>query len=198
MTASVCKVVAPSALLSVFPSQYTAFIPALLSISTAFEAWEPSVSLGVYANKVFFIVGHKLQGQEKYLVESNTSFDIYSIVPSLISKKHANKLNEHNIKGFRISTEAQDMGIYKSFNYEVFERRNCVLFAFDGNSSVANLVQEARNGKGNTRIFIYPKSKMLKDKANSLEGYVTINPTIDEVLNKIYKFEDNIGTRKND
>mgnify|MGYP003304925860 CR=1 FL=1 len=33
--------------------------------------------------------------------------------------------------------------------------------------SIANLVQEARNGKGRTRIFIYPKSTMLKAKAAS-------------------------------
>ena len=87
------------------------------------------------------------------------------------------------------------MGIYKSFNYEIFERRNCALFAFDGNSSIANLVQEARNGKGHTRIFIYPKSAMLKAKATSLEGYVTTNASIDEVLNKIHEIEDNIGTK---
>ena len=87
------------------------------------------------------------------------------------------------------------MGIYKSFNYEIFERRNCVLFAFDGNSSIANLVQEARNGKGKARIFIYPKSAMLKAKAASLEGYVTINASVENVIRKIRKLEDDIGTR---
>ena len=87
------------------------------------------------------------------------------------------------------------MGIYKSFNYEIFERRNCVLFAFDGNSSIANLVQEARNGKGLARIFIYPKSTMLKAKAASLEGYVTIHASVEEVIRKIHKLEDNIGTK---
>ena len=101
-----------------------------------------------------------------------------------------------NIKGIRISTEAQEMGIYKSFNYEIFERRNCVLFAFDGNSSIANLVQEARNGKGLARIFIYPKSAMLKAKANSLHGYVTINASTEEVIRKIHKLELNIGTKR--
>jgi len=146
-------------------------------------------------NKVFFVIGHKLIGHEKYLVQNNTKFDIYSIIPSLMEEKQMRKLKKENIKGIRISTESQEMGIYKSFNYEIFERRNCVLFAFDGNSSIANLVQEARNGKGYARIFIYPKSAMLKAKAHSLEGYVTINPTIDEVLQKIHKFEDNIGTK---
>ena len=87
------------------------------------------------------------------------------------------------------------MGIYKSFNYEIFERRNCALFAFEGNSSIANLVQEAKNGKGNAKIFIYPKTEMLKAKAASLEGYVTSNAPVEEVIRKISKHQENIGTR---
>ena len=87
------------------------------------------------------------------------------------------------------------MGIYKSFNYEIFERRNSVLFAFDGNSSIANLVQEARNGKGRTYVYIYPKSAMLKAKAKSLQGYVTINPNREDVIEKINEVQQNIGTR---
>ena len=70
-----------------------------------------------------------------------------------------------------------------------------MLLAFDGNSSIANLVQEARNGKGLARIFIYPKSPMLKAKAASLEGYVTTNAALDDVVQKIRKLEDNIGTK---
>ena len=88
------------------------------------------------------------------------------------------------------------MGIYKSFNYEIFERRNCALFAFEGNSSVANLVQEARNGKGRTWIFVYPKSVMLKAKAKSLDGYVTINATPEEALKKVYEIQENIGEKR--
>lgn len=146
-------------------------------------------------NKVFFIVGHKLIGHEKYLIDHNNKFDIYSIVPSLMSSKQINKLIAANVKGIRISTESQEMGIYKSFNYEIFERRNSVLFAFDGNSSIANLVQEARNGKGRTYVYIYPKSAMLKAKAKSLQGYVTINPNREDVIEKINEVQQNIGTR---
>lgn len=146
-------------------------------------------------DKVFFVVGHKLQGHEKYIVENNKNFDIYSIVPSLMEQKQMNKLSKANIKGIRISTESQEMGIYKSFNYEIFERRNCALFAFDGNSSIANLVQEARNGKGRAWIFIHPKSAMLKAKAASLQGYVTINASAQEAIQKIHEIEGNIGTR---
>jgi hypothetical protein len=146
-------------------------------------------------NKVFFVVGHKLLGHEKYIVQNNDRFDIYSFIPSLMDKKQIQKLTKANITGIRLSTESQEMGIYKSFNYEIFERRNCAVFAFDGNSSLANLVQEARNGKGNAHIFIYPKSPMLKAKAASLEGYVTINAAPEKAVRQIKKLQDNIGTK---
>jgi hypothetical protein len=112
-----------------------------------------------------------------------------------MDSKQIRRLSQAQIKGIRISTESQEMGIYKSFNYEIFERRNCTLFAFDGNSSIANLVQEARNGKGSARIFLYPKSPMLKAKAASLEGYVTINAPTGEAIRKIRDLQDNIGTK---
>ena len=145
--------------------------------------------------KVFFVVGHKLLGHEKYLVERNRRFDVYSIIPSLMDKKQIRRLAQADIKGIRLSTESQEMGIYKSFNFEIFERRNCTLFAFDGNSSVANLVQEARNGKGKARIFLYPKSAMLRAKAASLEGYVTLNAEAEDVIRKIKSMQDDIGTK---
>lgn len=145
--------------------------------------------------KVFFVVGHKLQGHEKYIVENNKAFDIYSIIPSLMNQEQIRKLSGANIKGIRISTEAQEMGIYKSFNYEIFERRNCVMLAFDGNSSIANLVQEARNGKGRAWIFIQPNSSVLKAKAESLDGYVTISASSWEIIDKIHELEGNIGTK---
>ena len=145
--------------------------------------------------KVFFVIGHRLAGHEKYIVEHNSGFDIYSIVPSLMEEKQLRKLEKANLKGVRISTESQEMGIYKSFNYEIFERRNSAVIAFDGNSSVANLVQEARNGKGRAWIFIHPKSAMLKAKAKSLQGYVTLNAAPEEVLQKIMEIKENIGTK---
>lgn len=146
--------------------------------------------------KVFFVVGHRLKEHEKYIVENNhQKFDIYAFIPSLMTKAQMNKLKKAKLTGVRISTESQEMGIYKSFNYEIFERRNSVLFAFDGNSSITNLVQEARNGKGKTWIFIYPNSTILKDKAKSLEGYVTTNASIEDVIEKIHQFEENIGEK---
>jgi len=146
--------------------------------------------------KVFFVIGHKLLGHEKYILDHNPGFDIYSIVPSLMTAKQLQRLSRAALKGVRISTESQEMGIYKSFNYEIFERRNCVLFAFDGNSSVANLVQEARNGKGRSWIFIHPRSAVLKAKAASLQGYVTVNADPETALKRIRSMQDNIGTKK--
>ena len=145
--------------------------------------------------KIFFVVGHKLREHEKFLVEHNPGFDIYSIVPALLDKKPLERLAKANLKGIRISTESQEMGIYKSFNYEIFERRNCAVFAFDGNSSIANLVQEALNGKGKTRLFLYPKSAMMRAKAASLQGYVTTNASPAAVIRKIRKMQDDIGTK---
>lgn len=164
-------------------------------ISDSDKALIDALLLHLDPDKVFFVVGHKMSGHEKYLVEKNKSFDVYSIIPSLMTDVQIKNLYRANIKGIRISTEAQEMGIYKSFNYEIFERRNCVLFAFDGNSAVANLVQEARNGKGRTWIFAYPKSQMLKAKAESLHGYVTIHASAEEAIKKIREIEDNIGTK---
>ena len=146
--------------------------------------------------KVFFVIGHRLAGHEKYIVDHNRGFDIYCIVPSLMTPQQMRRLRHPDIRGIRLSTETQEMGIYKSFNYEIFERRNCALFAFDGNSSVANLVQEARNGKGKARIFIQPRSAMLKAKASSLQGYVTVNPTAKAAVARIQKIQEDIGTKK--
>ena len=64
------------------------------------------------------------------------------------------------------------MGIYKSFNYEIFERRKSVVMAFDGNWPVSNLVQEAKNGKGKAKIYVNEETPILSDKAKTLGGYV--------------------------
>ncbi|MBR6326170.1 MAG: adenosine deaminase [Lachnospiraceae bacterium] len=123
---------------------------------------------------VCFVIGHKLSGYEKYLIDHNAKgFRIYAVVPSLISPREAGKLKEAQVS-VRVSTEAQGMGIYKSFNYEIFERRPSLVMAFDGNSAAANLIQEAKNGKGASRIFIWGHSKALAQKAKSLEGYVHV------------------------
>lgn len=122
--------------------------------------------------EVCFVIGHKLAGYEKYLINHNQKgFRIYSVVPSQMSKKEIDKIKATGVQ-VRVSPEAQGMGIYKSFNYEIFERRPSAVIAFDGNSAAANLIQEAKNGKGKSAIFVWEHSKNLMQKAKSLHGYV--------------------------
>ena len=122
--------------------------------------------------EVCFIIGYKLTGYEKYLLEHNQKkFRIYAVVPAVATKKEIENLKAADVK-IRVSTESEGMGIYKSFNYEIFERRPSVVVAFDGNSAAANLIQEAKNGKGTATICINGKSKTLRQKAESLQGYV--------------------------
>ena len=124
----------------------------------------------------FFVIGHKMSGYEKYLTEQNrlltNPFKIYAFVPSLVSREERKRLMDSDVY-IRVSTESEGMGIYKSFNYEIFERRPSILIGFDGNSAGANLIQEAKNGKGHARIYVWEKCLALRQKAESLEGYVT-------------------------
>lgn len=122
--------------------------------------------------EVFFVIGHRIRSYEKYLVEHNDkNFTIFAIVPALISREEEKRLKESGVS-IRVSPEVEGMGIYKSFNYEIFERRPSIVIGFDGNSAGVNLIQEARNGKGRAAIYIFDKSNALKEKAFSLEGYV--------------------------
>ncbi|MCR4830591.1 MAG: adenosine deaminase [Pseudobutyrivibrio sp.] len=144
--------------------------------------------------EVCFVIGHKLSGYEKYLLENNKKgFRIYSFVPALITKKEASKIKNSDVK-VRVSIESEGMGIYKSINYEIFERRPSVVVAFDGNSAAANLIQEAKNGKGRSAIFVWNHSKNLMQKAKSLHGYVysfgeeaSITKLIDSLIEKVNK-----------
>ena len=73
----------------------------------------------------------------------------------------------------RVAIEPVGLGSYKSIAYEVFKRRPSVLLALDGNSAAANLVQEAKNAKYPCTIFLNEASRSLREKAESLQGYVT-------------------------
>ena len=134
-----------------------------------------------------------MQGYEKEIVELNDKlnkkFEIDAIVPKTISESDSDNLQKENIDGIRISIESDEMGIYKSFNYEIFERRNSVVMAFDGNSPVSNLIQEAKNGKGKAKIYVNEDSPSLFDKAVSLEGYAIPFKTNQNIIDKIV--EDN-------
>ena len=140
--------------------------------------------------KVYFVVGHKMSGYEKAVLDAakelNKNFEINAIVPKEVSAEEVDNILKENINGIRISTEREEMGIYKSFNYEIFERRNSIVVAFDGNSPVSNLVQEAKNGKGKAKIYVNSEVEALKDKANSLGGYVKEFKVKDDLANTIF------------
>ncbi len=124
--------------------------------------------------KMFFVTGHRLNGYEKYLIDHNNGkFDIYSFVPATLTAKEKHKLADADLN-FRVAIEASGMGVYKSVAYEIFKRRQSVLIAFDGNSACANMIQDAKNAKYKSRIYISEHSRILKEKAVTLKGYVTL------------------------
>ena len=91
------------------------------------------------------------------------------------------------------------MGIYKSFNYEIFERRPSLVIGFDGNSAGANLIQEARNGKGHSDIYVWDHCSAFVEKARSLEGYIHFfgeDAPLTEVLQDTAGFAES-GAEKN-
>ena len=154
--------------------------------------------------KAYFVIGHKMQGYEKAIVDIsrnlNKKFEIDAIIPKIITENTKNNILKENIDGIRISTENEDSGIYKSFNYEIFERRSSVVLAFDGNSPVSNLVQEAKNGKGKSKIYVNEENSSLNEKAKSLHGYVTAFNLKQDIVNKILQdmpeIEDNEKIKK--
>ena len=98
----------------------------------------------------------------------------------------------------RISIEPTGDGtVYKSFAYEIFKRRQAVLIAFDGNSAGANLIQEASNGRQKCLIFVNRRSRVLKAKAVSLQGYVTLfMPEADGIVERIINASDELSEGK--
>ena len=122
--------------------------------------------------EVFFIIGDSLSGYESYLMRRNRKrFPIFTVVPPYVEDQKAERIIRNKLF-VRVSTE-RSMGLYKSFNYEIFERRPSILIAFDGNSAASNLIQEARNGKGKAKIWVWHDSPLLA-KAEQLEGYVQV------------------------
>ena len=133
-------------------------------------------------DKVFFVVGHTLLGQEGYLVRQAAGrFRIYAIVPNQLTRTAAEALRATGV-GILISIESAGLGLYKSVSYEVFRNRPSVLLAFDGNSAALNLIQQARNSSNPHQIFINPRSRGLTEKARMLEGYVRKMGDAEEIL----------------
>lgn len=155
----------------------------------------------VNAEKAYFVIGHKMHGYEKAIIDIakslNKNFEIDAIIPKEVSKEIKDKLLEEDINGVCISTENEEFGIYKSFNYEIFERRNSVVIAFDGNSPVSNLIQEAKNGKGKAKIYVNEETESLRQKADSLQGYVVPFNMRENIVDKILKDNPEITTNYN-
>lgn len=142
----------------------------------------------------YILIGHKMQGYERAVLdiskELNKKFDVTAVVPKYVSEDIKESLDSsQDLSGIYVSPDPSELGIYKSFNYEIFERRNSVVVAFDGNSPVSNLIQEAKNGKGKAKIYVNSDVDVLKEKAKSLDGYVRLFNTNENLANEI--LEDN-------
>ena len=148
----------------------------------------------------YILIGHKMQGYERAVLdiskELNKKFNVMAVVPKYVSEDIKENLdNTQELNGIYVSPDPSELGIYKSFNYEIFERRNSVVVAFDGNSPVSNLIQEAKNGKGKARIYVNSDVEILKEKAKSLEGYVKLFNSNQSLANEI--LEDNPEIKDN-
>ena len=142
-------------------------------------------------DNAYFVIGHSIRGYEKEIIEIckrlNKKFEIYAIIPKMLRKEVKTRILESGITGVAISIESESSGIYKSFNYELFERIKSIVIAFDGNSPVSNLVQEAKNGKGKAKIYVNKDNQNLAQKARNLEGYVVPFELDDDIVRKIVK-----------
>ena len=125
-------------------------------------------------DKVFFVLGYRLSGYERELIRlANGRFQIFSIVPSLVTPMEARRLRSADVR-IRVSIEPNGLGVYKSFAYEIFKRRSSVVLGLDGNSAGLNTIQEAKNGRHKARIFISNHARNLHTKAQTLQGYVRL------------------------
>lgn len=135
--------------------------------------------------RVFFVIGHRLTGYERYLVEQNRGrFRVFAFVPTAITASERDRLRRAGV-GIRLSIEPSGNGVYKSFAYEIFKRRRSVLIALDGKSPAANLVQEAKNARVKCAIFLGGSSRVLRAKAKSLQGYVRLLQEVDDPVTEI-------------
>lgn len=147
--------------------------------------------------RVCFVIGYKAQGYEGAIIdiakEINKKFEIYAIVPKFISEKVKNIMLSDDIDGVRVSTETFGLGIYKSFNYEIFERRSSIVIAFEGNSAASNLIQEAKNGKAISKIYVNEENDVLREKAKFLGGYVNLFKMNTDIVKQILEDNKEIG-----
>ena len=151
----------------------------------------PSLFFSRISEKAYFVIGHSIRAYEKEIIELckkyNKKVEIYAIIPKMLTKEVKERILNSGVTGVAISIESESSGIYKSFNYELFERIKTIVIAFDGNSPVSNLVQEAKNGKGKAKIYVNNENQNLAQKARMLEGYVIPFELDDDLVRKIIK-----------
>ena len=124
--------------------------------------------------RICFIVGHRLCGYEKYLIDRALGrFQVFAFVPAAVSAAEAGRVLQSGVR-VRVALETASLGLYKSLSYEIFKRRPSLLLALDGHSACANLIQEAKNGRYRAVIYADVRHLELRKKAASLGGYVTL------------------------
>lgn len=147
-------------------------------------------------DKMFFVIGSSMKGYEQYLMKRNHGrYQIFVFVPAAVTDQEMRRIEKASLP-VRVSIEASPMGVYKSIAFEIFKRRQSVIAAFDGNSTCANLIQDAKNSKYKSRTFISSHSRILKAKAASLQGYVTVcedEKAADEILSYVNVYYENLG-----
>ena len=140
-------------------------------------------------SEIFFVIGHRISGYEKYLLSENRGrYEIFAFVPSEVTKGEEKRVKNAGVS-VRVSIEASGLGLYKSVTYEIFKRRKSVLLALDGNSAGANMIQDAKNSRQGCRIFVSGRSRALLAKAQSLTGYVKIFTGTEGVAEEILEGE---------
>ena len=136
--------------------------------------------------KVFLVIGHRLCGQEKYLLDRarEKGFRVWAFVPLRMTAAEAKRVRGSGA-AVRVSIEPSGLGVYKSFAYEIFKRRESILLAFDGNSAGCNMIQEARNARRRGPILVSAHARMLRAKAEGLEGYARLFRSPEEALDEL-------------
>lgn len=134
------------------------------------------------SEKYFFVIGGKMQGQEKRLIElinqkGNKSFDIIMVTKKAneISEESQDEIRESNIKILE-SEEKEEFESYKKIDRDIFSQdREAVLLIFDGYQEAEYLVADANNGKNNHIIYARENiNELLSGQRDNIKNKKTI------------------------
>ena len=155
--------------------------------------------------KVYFVIGYRLTGYEKYLLDRNNALpegqrkEIFAYVPSEISKARIKPLLTSGA-AIRVGIDPSGLGIYKSVTHEIFKRRPAILLALDGHSAAVNLIQDAKNSdhprKLRGRMFLSAHARTIRQKASSLQGYAELFYDVQGFSDRIIRAADRILPEK--